>query len=115
MSATTPDSVPYGEHPCLRCGACCAHFRVSFYWADAQSRNTPEALTEQLTPLLACMAGTNRAAPRCVALKGEVGASVCCGIYEQRPSPCRELQSGDDKCNRARANYGLEPLAPTVV
>ncbi|HBP8873638.1 TPA: YkgJ family cysteine cluster protein, partial [Escherichia coli] len=22
-------------NPCMRCGACCAFFRVSFYWAEA--------------------------------------------------------------------------------
>ena len=22
-------------NPCVTCGACCAHFRVSFYWAEA--------------------------------------------------------------------------------
>ena len=22
-------------HPCLTCGACCAHFRVSFHWSEA--------------------------------------------------------------------------------
>jgi hypothetical protein len=23
------------DNPCVSCGACCAHFRVSFYWAEA--------------------------------------------------------------------------------
>ncbi|THB82127.1 YkgJ family cysteine cluster protein, partial [Pantoea allii] len=22
------------SNPCVSCGACCAHFRVSFYWAE---------------------------------------------------------------------------------
>ncbi|MBR7358785.1 YkgJ family cysteine cluster protein, partial [Klebsiella pneumoniae] len=22
-------------NPCMTCGACCAYFRVSFYWAEA--------------------------------------------------------------------------------
>ncbi|RBD09468.1 YkgJ family cysteine cluster protein, partial [Xanthomonas oryzae pv. oryzae] len=22
-------------HPCLTCGACCAYFRVSFHWSEA--------------------------------------------------------------------------------
>lgn len=34
---------------CLRCGACCAHFRVSFYWAEAELME--EHLVEPLTPV----------------------------------------------------------------
>ncbi|MEG6657786.1 YkgJ family cysteine cluster protein, partial [Pseudomonas aeruginosa] len=25
------------DNPCLTCGACCAHFRVSFYWGECRS------------------------------------------------------------------------------
>jgi Fe-S-cluster containining protein len=53
---------------CQRCGACCAHFRVSFYWAEAAERQLPDSAIEQVTPLLACMAGTNQPEPRCHAL-----------------------------------------------
>jgi len=56
------------------------------------------------------MAGTNRPAPHCRALQGEVGKQVACLVYRARPSPCREVQPGDEKCNAARAKYGLDPL-----
>lgn len=95
------------DNPCIRCGACCAHFRVSFYWAEAAERGLTESLYEPLTPLMACMRGTQNKTPRCVALEGEVGQAVRCAAYEQRTSPCRELQPGDDKCLRARAAHGL--------
>jgi Fe-S-cluster containining protein len=100
-----------GADTCQRCGACCAHFRVSFYWAEAGALGLPEAAVEQVTPLLACMAGTNQAQPRCHALEGRVGEWVDCRLYGQRPSPCRELQPGEEKCNRARARHGLPPIS----
>ena len=61
-------------NPCQSCGACCAHFRVSFYWAEAESLGLPEALTEAINPWMSCMKGTGqRAGVRCVALAGEIG------------------------------------------
>jgi uncharacterized protein len=98
------------NNPCIECGACCATFRVSFYWAEADARGVPSQLTEQVNPWYGCMAGTNSASPRCVALEGTVGAKVDCTIYAQRPEPCRELQPGEEKCNKARQLHGLPPL-----
>ncbi|MDK7055560.1 YkgJ family cysteine cluster protein, partial [Escherichia coli] len=79
-------------NPCMTCGACCAYFRVSFYWAEADDAGglVPSALTEPLTPFLRCMSGTNQRQSRCAALSGDIGDAVHCTIYENRPSPCRE-------------------------
>jgi len=63
---TTPDSVD-----CRNCGACCASFRVSFYWAEADAIGLPESSLEQITPWHVCMTGTNSALPRCLALTGD--------------------------------------------
>jgi len=95
---------------CQQCGACCAAFRVSFYWAEATQLGLPDAHIEQVTAHLAAMAGTNRPEPRCDALQGEIGKQLACLVYSARPSPCRELQPGDEKCTRARAKHGLAPL-----
>ena len=95
---------------CQQCGACCAYFRVSFYWAEARERGLPDSLIERVNAHVACMAGTGGPAPRCAALHGEIGKAVACGVYSLRPAPCRELEPGDEKCNKARARYGLEPL-----
>ena len=83
---------------------------MSFYWAEAPQRGLPDSFIEKVSPCLASMTGTNRPAPRCVALQGEVGKQVTCLVYSARPSPCRELQPGDEKCKRARARHGLDPL-----
>ncbi|AFJ47007.1 YkgJ family cysteine cluster protein [Shimwellia blattae] len=105
-------------NPCMTCGACCAWFRVSFYWAegDDAAGAVPAAMTEPVTPFLRCMSGTNQKSPRCKALQGEPGKQVSCSIYQQRPSTCREFtMSGENgitnsACNRARAAWGLPPL-----
>lgn len=106
-------------HPCLSCGACCAHFRVAFHWsetaADADAA-TPAELTEPLDAHRVMMRGTRTAPVRCAALRGEPGRDARCGIYAQRPSPCRELQPAwehgapSPQCDRARAAHGLPPL-----
>lgn len=117
--------------PCMSCGACCAFFRVSFYWRELDSAGgwVPEALTEPVNNHLSCMQGTQGKSPRCAALKGKVGEQVLCTLYDQRPSPCREFLPsseavgsisggkegpivGNIDCDRARAHYGLPPLVP---
>lgn len=110
------------DNPCLSCGACCAHFRVSFYCgeiADGGGGIVPPELVTQVGPLRAAMKGTEYGNGRCVALRGEIGTEgVHCSIYAQRPSPCREfepwLQDGSPEpdCQRVRARFGLPPLPP---
>ena len=74
-------------------------------------------MTQSLDPQRVAMLGTDRVEPRCIALRGEIGAQVECAIYTKRPSPCRDLQasfengSADDQCERARRRYGLTPLS----
>ena len=109
-------------HPCQRCGACCAAFRVAFHWSEA-APHTPEGLDEALTvkvrPFEIAMRGTEGgAALRCVVLEGTVGRDVACAIYARRPSPCRALTAAwehgepSPQCDRARARHGLPPLTP---
>jgi len=101
------------EDHCTRCGACCAAFRVDFHPSELASSTpggVPDALTVPVTATLVRMRGTDEAAPRCVALEGEIGVSVSCRAYEARPEPCRLVTVGDDQCRRARERHGLAPL-----
>ena len=108
------------EQACLSCGACCAAFRVDFHREDlaapGMQGGVPERLAIPLTPTLFRMHGTDEAPPRCTALEGDIGKSVRCSIYRERPGPCRDfapyapLGIGDDACDRARRRYGLPPL-----
>ena len=109
------------SHPCLRCVACCATFRVAFHWSEAQPENpdgVPAALTTPLRRHELVMRGTEAPPMRCVALAGTVGADAHCSIYPQRPSPCRDLGAAwehgepSPQCDRARLRHGLPPLTP---
>ncbi len=109
------------HNPCLSCGACCAHFRVSFHWSEAEpflGGRTPAELTVKVAPHRLAMAGTASTKPRCTALEGRIGRAVCCSIYDRRPSPCREFEASwhngvpSERCDRARAAHGLPPLNP---
>jgi Fe-S-cluster containining protein len=106
------------DNPCVRCGACCASFRVDFARAelDSEGGRVPDGLAVDVTDHTCRMRGTDHAQPRCAALTGKVGQDARCGIYEWRPSPCREfgmlapLGRGDDACARARMRHSLKPL-----
>ncbi len=107
-------------NPCLSCGACCAHFRVSFYCGEVAGEGggtVPAEFVSQVGPLRACMKGTEYGGQRCVALRGELGHDgIHCAIYEQRPSPCREFSPWLDDgtpnpdCQRVRNAIGLPSL-----
>lgn len=110
--------------PCLNCGACCSHFRVSFYWGDCASAGgtVPDDLVASISPSRVAMLGTDCKSPRCTALVGEVGKGTNCSIYEQRSSTCREFESSwtdgihNADCDAARAAFGLAPIAqPTLI
>ncbi|MBN1516094.1 YkgJ family cysteine cluster protein [Candidatus Sumerlaeota bacterium] len=109
------------SNPCLLCGACCAYYRASFYWAeadDATPGGVPVNLTQQLTPMRRAMIGTLGSKPRCIALQGEIGVSVHCSIYPQRASVCRAFDASwikdvpNERCDKARLTHGLLPLRP---
>jgi Fe-S-cluster containining protein len=102
------------EHPCLRCGACCAAFRVDFAIEelDEHGGTVPAGLAVEVTGRTRRMRGTDHLPVRCAALRGKVGERASCGIYEWRPNPCRELEPGGFACEKARARHRLPPLAP---
>ncbi|MEY4615341.1 MAG: hypothetical protein RJB66_301 [Pseudomonadota bacterium] len=107
-------------HPCQKCGACCASFRVSFHLKELQSGGpwkVPQELTEDGGASWKSMKGTDRKhRPVCAALTGKIGDFVSCSIYSHRPSPCRNfLASYEDgihrpRCDEARRKHGLKPL-----
>jgi Fe-S-cluster containining protein len=108
-------------HPCLRCGVCCTQYRVAFHWSEAEPSLggvVPAELTEKLDPHRLVMRGTQASKPHCIALRGELGKSAYCGIYERRPSVCREVEPSwefgraSPQCDKARQAFGLPPLTP---
>ncbi|HET6433691.1 YkgJ family cysteine cluster protein [Dyella sp.] len=108
-------------HPCLLCGACCAHFRVAFHWSETDpflGGAVPAELTSRLDPHRVAMRGTQAGPVRCIALQGQPGVQASCGIYAQRPSVCRavvpawEFGQPSAQCDKARAAHGLALLTP---
>ncbi|END4071239.1 YkgJ family cysteine cluster protein, partial [Escherichia coli] len=81
-------------NPCMTCGACCAFFRVSFYWTEADDAGgkVSVSLTEQISPFHRCMRGANQKNPRCVALAGPPGENAYCSVYKNRP------HAGNSQC-----------------
>lgn len=115
--------VEHGRNPCLNCGACCAHFRVQFYWREANPSDSSEAVPagywEDLTPDRRCMRGTGaKHHPCCLGLSGRIGVNAKCSIYANRPSPCRAFSASyvngerNPRCDDARRAHGLKPLRP---
>lgn len=109
------------RHPCLTCGACCAHFRISFHWSEAEPAlggQVPVELTEPLRRHERVMAGTSQEHPRCVALDAEIGVRSRCSIHPVRPSVCRAVDASwefgvpSPQCDKARVAHGLAPLTP---
>ena len=108
-------------HPCLTCGACCAYFRVSFHWSEADPAlggRVPPELTEPLRAHERVMRGTSQAQPRCVALEADIGRHSRCRIHQQRPSVCAQVPAAYEfglpsaQCEKARIAHGLPPLTP---
>jgi len=106
-------------HPCLSCGACCAFYRVSFHWSEAEPALggvVPPELTVALRSHERAMRGTASGTPRCVALDAEIGRYSRCSIHPVRPQPCRDvpasLEFGEPsrQCDNARVAHGLPPL-----
>lgn len=109
------------NNPCLACGACCAFYRASFYWAEidaATPDGVPAELTEKISDFRVMMRGSGGSRPRCAALLGIIGKRVSCSIYERRASVCRDFSPSwldgrtNEQCDHARAAWGLVPLLP---
>ena len=127
MSLSESDSetvlASISKNPCVGCGACCAHFRVQFYWREANPEDkvhaVPAGMHEDLTSMHRCMRGTaTKHHPKCVGLKGKIGETAQCSIYLERPTPCDAFQASyvdgnkNPRCDDARRAHGLRPLRP---
>lgn len=105
------------DNPCLDCGACCEHFRVSFYQGELKSLGgtVDDSLVIPINNFLVAMKGTEYGSGRCVALQAD-SVEKKCSIYQERPSVCRKYHVWDEngipnpKCQELRAKRGLSLL-----
>jgi len=117
-------------NPCVQCGACCAFFRVSFFWEEAnpdEATAVPIKFTNETDDMCQCMKGTDQQFPRCIALMGEIGRQVTCSIYANRSSTCRDFGLHENihkitvtgldlvRCNEARKAWSLPPLNRVIL
>jgi Fe-S-cluster containining protein len=88
-------------------------FRVDFsvHEYEEGGGDVPAGLAAPITEHTCRMRGTDHSPPRCAALYGKTGEKAICGIYEWRPSPCREFEEGSPACEQARRRHGLPPLS----
>ena len=107
-----------GELDCRACGACCVNLPsnrdegfVSWVEVEPEDRILTRA---DLVKKLVVLDGDGvphlrlSADGRCMALRGALGRDVSCGIYSDRPSPCRRVQAGDALCKRYRHEHSLD-------
>jgi len=93
-------------YDCTKCGACCRGFDVDLVWSD---HGVPEDMTERTTDNIDLFKMRQHKDGSCVALCGNIGESVSCSVYENRPSVCRDFQPGNIQCQLIRIQEGLTP------
>lgn len=86
---------------CRSCGACCKDFVVDVHSTDEE---VPEHMVKDDRLFGMVMRTRNR---QCIALKGKIGCSVRCSIYEHRPTVCQEFRPGSEQCLHARERLGI--------
>lgn len=103
-----------GPFDCQECGACCADgLLVNLTGTDLERIGHPLRNLLLQPPSIFDMVVFGRPpvmrqrAGRCVCLRGEVGKSVQCDIYEIRPDCCREVEPGGEGCLWIRERAGM--------
>ena len=96
------------EQSCQTCGACCTHFRdyevdqrfdPNFeFLRDRDYLKPPVSVGKFLIGKYTMKTDKNK---RCIALKGTVGVSVSCSVYENRPEICRQFEARSKGCEQA--------------
>lgn len=102
---------------CQSCGACCIHGGEVTVELDDLDR--PEEVPRDLTRSVRGKMGfasddylfqrimARSRSGSCVALRGEVGKSCGCSIYDRRPNVCREYEPGGRDCLYCRRIAGI--------
>lgn len=120
MEPSTPPAASLAERVCMACGACCA-LHVSFHRGETDRFGGPvpwRLAVPYGAPEHVALRQTDSEDPRCVALEGTIGRATRCGMYANRPSPCRDFEPSwltgapNPWCDEARARQGLPVLTP---
>jgi Fe-S-cluster containining protein len=116
------------EKKCLSCGACCSYYawtarKMPFAETEKLASNNEYAFNAPTLTKYLYADGVKQIVKsitwflrrkkeggwwKCKALDGNVGQSVKCSVYEQRPATCSEFPPGSLACIKARQWAGLE-------
>jgi hypothetical protein len=102
---------------CQQCGACCVNqgflggTAYVYLTRDEAKRMRRIGLTvvqvDGDAHLGTRVNARRNGTPICVAFQGDVGSACGCGIYAERPRPCRAFLVGGRECLAARRRAGL--------
>lgn len=96
---------------CTSCGVCCA-FALIVPISYSESERVPayvDILLDDVDEEIVIDRVLPRAENgRCANLEGELGGSIGCSIYSDRPSLCHDFDAGSDRCHEYRRMYGIE-------
>ena len=107
---------------CQSCGACCCNTprNVEAKFSDYIEVDKSERLYQEERELLKKLGTRNKDGvfhlkligeeQRCIALEGDLGIEVTCGIYKYRPGGCKRVEAGDDECLKARRNHDINEI-----
>ena len=85
--------MPADPSACLTCGACCCHYRVSFYWQEAEQRGLEDKDLVQVTPLRVCFRGMGPPRRPVGHVTGGGGSRAMCSQLQPLPTPIRVSSS----------------------
>lgn len=91
---------------CQTCGACCSNPDPK--WIEVtedEAEQIPQEFLQpgDIEPYSMYMKGN-----RCCCLRGVVGESTYCYIYNKSPGVCKRVQPGDEICELSRNLHGIK-------
>jgi uncharacterized protein len=105
------------QYDCQHCGACCCNLdqnrEIGYVDYVEVKRRDPLMRKPELREKLVVINDKGEFHmrldhnQRCIALRGRVGRSVGCSIYEDRPAVCRKVKPGSEACIQAREERGV--------
>lgn len=99
---------------CQTCGACCFPLYDVGHHPEVSDEDA-RCLSRHWRGRLVVVSGSTRALPTretadgtpCAALRGRLGVSVRCSIYDSRPDACVDFAPGSNRCRDARRDAGV--------